>query len=458
MRIIIFGSGPISEILVKNLEMYDDEVTVCDYSRKLYRKFDEKRAEIVAGNLLDDEFLKNLNLNSYDYALILKDDDRLNLILTTICKNEGVSHIITKINTYDDIHSLFNLKSSFGMEYIINEDLESSRYIMRMVEEDIGIKSDIFAGGKVLLSSIKAEFVEDFVGKKLEDLGSLSTILVVGILREGNLLIPDGKTVVERNDILYLMGLSNDILSFKNTHFHLEEKRKKKEMTIIGDSFLTRAIVENQKSMNIKIIEEDSKKVEDLRIRYKDAFVIKNSFKRELKTSEEEFSSADVLLAATNSDELNIVTGLLASGIGIKDVILKVNSMTYNRFIDSLPVDAVINPHTISAGVLLKLLGKNAGMNIYHMFGDRAEVMEVKLREKSSLVGRNMESLALPRGIVIGAIVRKNNMAIIPRGQSTIEDEDTLVIFFKKQNRDELLRFLGVPKKSIFPTLFGVRK
>lgn len=98
------------------------------------------------------------------------------------------------------------------------------------------------------------------------------------------------------------MGLSSDIISLKNRFFYFEENRQKKEITIIGDSNLTRALVENISDMNIKIIEEDPEKVADLRKKYPDAFVIKNTFKNELKSSTEEFKSVDVLVASTEED------------------------------------------------------------------------------------------------------------------------------------------------------------
>ncbi len=457
MKIIIFGTGLVSEHIVKSLEIYDDEITVVSYPTKSYNEFDKRAAKIISGNLLNDEFLASLNLNTYDHALILEDDDRLNLILSKMCEKYGAKNIITKINSYDDINFLIKNKKSFGIDYIINEDLEASKYIVKMVEEDIGFKSDIFAGGKVLLSSIKAQYAEDFVNKKLEDIGFLSTVRVVGILRNSELIIPTGQTVIERDDLIYVMGLSSDIISLKNRFFYFEENRQKKDMTIIGDSNLTRALVENVSDMNIKIIEEDPEKVADLRKKYPDAFVIKNTFKNELKSSTEEFKSVDVLVASTEEDELNIATGLLASGVGIKDIILKVYSKTYNKFIDSLPVDAVINPKVVLVGKILSLLGKTAGLNIYHMFGDRAEVLEVKLRETSHLIGKTMAELKAPRDIVIGAIIRSDNIAIIPIGKSEVKEGDTLVIFFRKENRDELLSFLGISKRRIFPSLFGGR-
>ena len=129
-------------------------------------------------------------------------------------------------------------------------------------------------------------------------------------------------------------------------------------MIIIGDSGITRSLIDTTKDINIKVIEEDIKKARDLRSRYEDTFVIRNSFKDVLKKSREEFTNCDVLLALTSQDELNIVTCLMADGIGIKDIILKVESQTYNKFLDNLPVSAIINPSMIAADKILKLMKK----------------------------------------------------------------------------------------------------
>lgn len=115
------------------MEIYDDEITVVNYPTKSYNEFDKRAAKIISGNLLNDEFLAYLNLNTYDHALILEDDDRLNLILSKMCEKYGANNIITKINSYDDINFLIKNKKSFGIDYIINEVLEASKYILMIV-------------------------------------------------------------------------------------------------------------------------------------------------------------------------------------------------------------------------------------------------------------------------------------------------------------------------------------
>ncbi len=454
MKIIIFGANAISQKLVDALEVYEDQVLIVDRDSWDFNNFKKRNAKLISANFFDQGLMESLEIKDTDYVLILTEDDKINLLISRLVRNYTKGFIITKMNSYDDINEIFELKKSLGIDYILNQDLESSRNILKLVEDDIGIKSDVFAGGKVRLIDYSVELDPEFIGKKIHEVGSLSTILVVGILRKNNLIIPSGDTVLEEEDKLYLMGLTDDIISFRSRHFHLTSIEEKKDMIIIGDSGITRSLIDTTKDINIKVIEEDIKKARDLRSRYEDTFVIRNSFKDVLKKSREEFTNCDVLLALTSQDELNIVTCLMADGIGIKDIILKVESQTYNKFLDNLPVSAIINPSMIAADKILKLMKKDGGMNLYHMFADRAEVFEVTLKEGSKVEDLTLKELKLPQGMIIGAVVRKDGSAIIPRGNSKIEKGDRLVIFFKKKNRDNLIQFLNGENKKLFKSLF----
>lgn len=71
---------------------------------------------------------------------------------------------------------------------------------------------------------------------------------------------------------MYLMGLSKDISNFKMEHFLIKSTRKSRDVTIIGGNLITNKMISEIEDINLKIIEEDSKKLDFLGTKYQKLF------------------------------------------------------------------------------------------------------------------------------------------------------------------------------------------
>ncbi|CRH94253.1 potassium transporter peripheral membrane component [Chlamydia trachomatis] len=83
-------------------------------------------------------------------------------------------------------------------------------------------------------------------------------------------------------------------------------------------------------------------------------------------------------------------------------------------------------------------------------FNNQAEVYEFKLKDDSALIGKTLMEMHVPTGMLVGGIIRKDGMAVIPRGKTIVEKGDNLVIFCKNDSKDKLNRFLGVESRRSF--------
>ena len=137
---------------------------------------------------------------------------------------------------------------------------------------------------------------EEFENQKIRGIGSLSTILVVGILREGELIVPDGETVLKSGDYIYLMGLSFDIRNFKHAHFKIKEKEDQREVVIASGDYNFNRIISNLENINLKILEPDREKFENYRRNINRAFVVNKKLKNDKILKEEDISKDCVVV------------------------------------------------------------------------------------------------------------------------------------------------------------------
>jgi trk system potassium uptake protein TrkA len=81
--------------------------------------------------------------------------------------------------------------------------------------------------------------------------------------------------------------------------------------------------------------------------------------------------------------------------------------------------------------------------DIHTIIEEKGEVMEVEALASSSLVGTPLRSAKLPKGAVVGAIMRNDNF-VIPRGDTIIEPGDKVIMFVARGYIDEVERILSV--------------
>lgn len=85
------------------------------------------------------------------------------------------------------------------------------------------------------------------------------------------------------------------------------------------------------------------------------------------------------------------------------------------------------------------------------MFGGKAQVYEIKIPDDFIYIGKKLSEINLHREIIIGGIIRYDNSAVIPRGNTKIEKGDRLVIFSTNESRKDLEELIDPTlKKSIF--------
>ncbi|MCF0122501.1 MAG: Trk system potassium transporter TrkA [Ruminiclostridium sp.] len=166
---------------------------------------------------------------------------------------------------------------------------------------------------------------------------------------------------------------------------------------------------------------------------------------------------ADLVLATTNMDEVNMLCALTSKRLGAKYTIARIRDVAYTDDLASLQrdlnIDAVINPEYATATEISRLLRFPAAANVDTFFRGKVEMIGVVIREEDHIVGRPLSDLfGKTRGILFSAAERKSEV-IIPNGSFVPQVGDKLYITGTPKDLSAYLRSLGrdVPKiHSVF--------
>ncbi|MBE5730407.1 MAG: Trk system potassium transporter TrkA [Clostridiales bacterium] len=195
----------------------------------------------------------------------------------------------------------------------------------------------------------------------------------------------------------------------------------------IGKTILRILATENH---TITIIDDKKDKVEELIEKYDVFGVVGNGASMDIQ-KEAMVKDADVVLAITDSDELNIFASMVARKLGAKNTIARVRNPDYSKQIaemkEYLGISMLVNPEKDTATEIFNLISLPPIVQVEHFAKGRVLLVEIVAKKGCSLVGETLISLGkkLSTKVLICAVQRKNKV-FIPSGNFTIEEGDKI--------------------------------
>ncbi len=154
--------------------------------------------------------------------------------------------------------------------------------------------------------------------------------------------------------------------------------------------------------------------------------------------------SAELLIAATSRDEVNILSCMLAKKLGTRHTIARVRDREYLAGLsflkEEMGLSMTINPEMESAIEILRVLRFPSAVNVETFAGGRVEVAEIKLLPGNPIIGKKLSDLrASSNNKFIVCAVARGEEAHIPGGDFLFEEDDKVSI---TGNRADISRFL----------------
>lgn len=165
---------------------------------------------------------------------------------------------------------------------------------------------------------------------------------------------------------------------------------------------------------------------------------------------------ADIIIAATAGDEVNMLCCLMAKRLGTHYAIARIRDPEYNEsltlFQRELGIDLAINPERATALEISRLLRFPFASNIESFAKGRVEMVEFRAHENDAVVGLPLHQLSKKlHGIpqVLYAAVERGGEVIIPNGSFIIHPEDRVHVAADMVTITEYFRYLGKHSRRV---------
>jgi len=428
MKIFIMGAGEVGVHIASSLvrEGRHDLVIIERDAAKVTRLQATMDILAVNGDGCDPALLTARGVAGADLFFAVSNQDAANLLAALTARSLGANRCVVRIG-----------QPHLGTNPLLQQDGNIlPLYPERLVAEEIhaltrvpgATKARFFANGKLVLLQARPADHADIYDRPLKELRGPGGWVLTGIHRASGLLVPRGDAVLRRGDLLYAVGRTDDIPGYLASIG--VESRPTKSVVIAGAGqvgrWLARLLVAD--GVNVRVIQRGAGKAFDLAAELPEVLVLRGDARSPEILREAGVEKADYFVAATQQDEVNLLSSLLAREIGAGVVVALYNQPEFLNLLHAVRIDMPLSPRLMVAGTILRMVHRREIVSLDLVEGGEAEVVEFEVPERAKVLKGSLEDLSFPRDSIVGAVVRGSEL-FVPTGAFRFEIGDRALLF-----------------------------
>lgn len=445
MKIIVVGAGKVGYSLCERLVQDNHDVYLIDRSQERIHNLENMLdVSLVCGNGSDIQLLNEIGMSDVGIFIAVTNSDEVNMLSCAVAKIAGVPSTVARVRDTNIAENMDDtMKARLGVDLFINPEMVTAQELLHIIETPSALDVEEFGQGSVRLIEFKINSTFPLINKPLKELTFPEGVLLVGILRLGEMIIPHGESILLPNDSVFFLGLKDGVDAVEQQWFSNHAAFHKRAI-IIGAGLLGRnlAVLLEKSGFTVKVIEKDIERCEALAAQVDKAIIINGDGTDFDLLEAEEVADNDVIIALTDDDKLNLLVALVGKHMGIPKTVVRVGRPEYIMLMEQVGIDIVFSPRLMTAGQILRIVRSGEGVVSISTFeGGKAESIEILITDQSPVAGKQLKDIRLPGKALVGVILRGDE-AIVPRGNTEILVGDHIVLFTLPESVTKLLNYL----------------
>jgi trk system potassium uptake protein TrkA len=433
MKVIIVGAGEVGTHITSHLSDDGHDVVLIDKDpEKVASAESGLNAMVIQGNGASLKVLDRGGAQGADMIIAVTDTDEVNIVACVMGKALGIGKRIARVKDTDYFsEGTGRSLRQVGVDIMINPDLAAALEIERLVSLPGATDVSDFGGSRVRMVGIYTEEnskINNVFLKDVEKVIGPQPATVVAIVRNGETIIPNGEAQILKGDHLFVMG---EAKAMPRIIKHLGHNvGRGRNIMIAGAGPISRHLARHlaEEKAQVKLIEINKAKAE-LSAEALDRVMVLHGDATDAELLESEnIAEMDAFIAATNDEETNIMSSLLARHLGAKKTMVVMHRSNYVQLTHHLGIDASISVRLNTAAAIMRYVRRGEIISFAQLKENEAEALELVAHSDSRIVKKPLVELNFPRNAVIGALIRGRHV-IIPRGDTQIEPGDRVVVF-----------------------------
>lgn len=427
MKIFIVGAGEVGVHIASSLIREEHDLVIIERDPKKVARL-ESTMDILAvcGDGCNPKVLQAQGVASADLFFAVSNDDAANLLAALTARRLGAGRSVVRIG-----------QPTLGENPLLESDPDIlPLYPERLVAEEIvgltrvpgAIKARRFADGRLILLQARPASTANIYGRALKTLQGPEGWVLVGIHRASGLVIPRGDTQLRRGDLLYAVGRTETVNDYLESIGVSSAPARRVVIAGAGQvgRWLARLLVREQ--MRVSVIQRTHSRAFDLAADQPEVLVLRGDARSPDILREAGIEDADYFVSATQQDEVNLLSSLLARELGARTVVALYNQPEYMQLLQAVRVDLPLSPRLMVAGTILRMVHRREIVSMDLVEGGDAEVVEFEVPERAKVLRSRLMDLRFPRQAIVGAVARGEEL-FVPAGDFQFQVGDRALIF-----------------------------
>jgi trk system potassium uptake protein TrkA len=162
---------------------------------------------------------------------------------------------------------------------------------------------------------------------------------------------------------------------------------------------------------------------------------------------------ADILIAVTNIDEINMVACSVAKEIfNIPRIVARIRNLEYidnKTHLQSLGINPAISPEVESAKAVIRLIETPFAADVEEFENGRVKIIGFRIPSDSKLINKPLKALDLSRPKVLIGAIQRSERTIVPAGNDIIKKDDVIFLPVKAEDIGSVCNSIGGLSQSV---------
>ncbi|MEV0083117.1 TrkA family potassium uptake protein [Saccharopolyspora sp. NPDC050642] len=206
MHVVIMGCGRVGASLATALQRLDHTVAVVDKNPQSFHRLGKDfRGQQVTGNGFDRDILVEAGIERAAAFAAVSNGDNSNIVSARVARETfGIEHVVARI--YDPKRA--EVYQRLGIPTVATVPWTTDRFLRMLLPEGVATAWREPSGTVAVL---QLPLDDGWVGRRVAELESATGARVAFIMRFGNGVLPDAKTVIQADDTVYVAALSGTV-------------------------------------------------------------------------------------------------------------------------------------------------------------------------------------------------------------------------------------------------------
>jgi trk system potassium uptake protein TrkA len=440
MHVLVVGAGDVGSNIARDLADSHSVQVIDDDAERVNTLTSELTISGVIGDGRSVQILREADISEADVVVAATDSDATNVMVCNAAKEAGEPHTIARVKDVGLYNAWQSFDQGLGVDAMLCIDLLSAEALVQAVALPGAKAVDEFADGTAEVAEFDIGKNTPVTGRTVVEADQYPSVTFAAIIREGELLIPKGETVIEAGDCLVVIGSTQGIRSFAEDVSEGSSLQSDDAIVVAGGDVLGYHVARllEERGFAPNVVERSSERSRWLANRLGVSNVVEADATDVEGFAQEHLTDADLLIG-TVDDDTNYLLAKLARELGVTKTVEVVDDPQVIELFESTGLDVVIHPQDIVAGEMLQIIYEGKTEKVAVLEHDEVEVLEIVVDEESLLAGGTIRGMdeKLPEEFVVGAVIRGGTLRT-PRGGTVVQTGDRVIAFMATHVAEEI--------------------